>query len=548
MGIPSYFSYIIKNHPSIIAKLLSDKNGLLVSIDHLFMDCNSIIYDAVHTIDFNNVDVETYEESVISFVIDKINYYISEIEPTQTVFIAFDGVVPLAKMEQQKTRRYKSYFMQYHDNYHGNANKSPKWNTINITPGTKFMEKLSERLTGEFSNKDKILLSTSNEAGEGEHKMFEYMRNHGNKNENVMVYGLDADLIMLSIFHYQLFQNIYICREAPQFMLQLMGLPEETDTNTLYTMNISMLSDSIVCDMECGDANLARIYDYVFICFLLGNDFLPHFPSLNIRTHGIQILLDTYRKTLGGKPNCYIVNGDKINWKYFLVFLQELAKNEHVLLVDEINERNMKWGENKYWNHSREYVNLEEELLNMPVMFREKERYISPQYPHWEDRYYETLFNDGSLKPELFIENEKIRRCICYSYLEGLEWVLKYYKCGDVDWSWYYQYNYAPLLFDVYKYAVEYKNCVNTIKDFKIRKKGVIKKEILLMYVSPIETWRELGIYDSVSKKMDKESLKKHFSEIDELQFEWAFCRYFWESKVVYKKIPIEMLEHLNNM
>ena len=132
MGIPSYFSYIIKNHPSIIAKLLSDKNGLLVSIDHLFMDCNSIIYDAVHTIDFNNVDVETYEESVISFVIDKINYYISEIEPTQTVFIAFDGVVPLAKMEQQKTRRYKSYFMQYHDNYHGNANKSPKWNTINI--------------------------------------------------------------------------------------------------------------------------------------------------------------------------------------------------------------------------------------------------------------------------------------------------------------------------------------------------------------------------------------------------------------------------------
>jgi 5'-3' exonuclease len=318
-------------------------------------------------------------------------------------------------------------------------------------------------------------------------------------------------------------------------MLQLMGLPEETDTKSLYTMDISMLSNSIVYDMECGDANLTRIYDYVFICFLLGNDFLPHFPSLNIRTHGIQILLDTYRKTLGNKPNCYIVDDDKINWKYFLMFLQEFA--------------NIKWGVNKNWNHSREYANLEEELLNVPVMFREKELYISPQYPHWENRYYETLFNDGSLKRELLNKNpENIRRCICYNYLEGLEWVLKYYKCGHVDWSWYYQYNYAPLLIDVFKYAVEYKSSMTAVNDLKICKKGVIKNKILLMYVSPIETWCELGIYDFVINKLEKETINKYFSKIDELEFEWAFCRYFWESKVVYKKIPIELLEHLNNI
>ena len=40
----------------------------------------------------------------------------------------------------------------------------------------------------------------------------------------------------------------------------------------------------------CGNANKDCITDYIFLCFLLGNDFMPHFPALNIRTNGISII------------------------------------------------------------------------------------------------------------------------------------------------------------------------------------------------------------------------------------------------------------------
>jgi 5'-3' exoribonuclease 2 len=69
------------------------------------------------------------------------------------------------------------------------------------------------------------------------------------------------------------------------------------------------------------------IDDFVFLCFFVGNDFLPHLPTLNIRDGGIDILLYIYECILAKMPD-YLINAGVINWKSLEIFLGELSKVE----------------------------------------------------------------------------------------------------------------------------------------------------------------------------------------------------------------------------
>ena len=154
MGIPSYFSYIIKNYSNII---LNDKRLLKNNIrfSNLLMDCNSIIYDEFRKLEKNapkvgNIDIKQFEGELINNVIISIGNYIKNIAPSELAFIAFDGVAPFAKMKQQRTRRYKSIITGKIDNII-DCKIQPFWSTSNITPGTEFMNTLSLKVRRSFN-------------------------------------------------------------------------------------------------------------------------------------------------------------------------------------------------------------------------------------------------------------------------------------------------------------------------------------------------------------------------------------------------------------
>lgn len=531
MGIPSYFSYIIKNYANIIRKTPD------IKFHHLMMDCNSIIYDAYRTIEMKHkktpIDISKIEEFIISIVLEKIRHYIEFISPLKSVFITFDGVAPFAKMSQQRTRRYKTDFSKTLDQY---ENTTSMWNTTAITPGTEFMNRLTKSIHDEFLGKElkyntgKIDVSCSDEPGEGEHKLYERIRTNSCASEYVAVYGLDSDLIMLSIFHLQYTQNIHVFREVPEFK-SILPADHKFKVDEKLFLDIALLRDSIFEEM--GSKNKEQsVQDYIFMCFLLGNDFLPHFPSLNIRTNGIHNLMLCYKDIIGKYADRGLIsmNDGSVNWKFVKLLFDELAKNEYRFLLQEYKLRDKMDG--RIWadNTPEDKAQL---LLNTPIIYREKEKYINPRDSGWERRYYKTLFH----------ENEPLKiGDICVNYLEGLEWVFKYYTSGCPDWKWKYKYSYPPLFKDIIQF-IPRDSPRNSLFEF-IRphdNNRPFSPYLQLAYVLP---GSQLTLLPSAMKQHILTNYPEYYPHTYE--FIWAFCRYFWEAHPILPDYSIDILEKLD--
>lgn len=528
MGIPAYFSYLIKNHKNIIYRFNE------TYVDNFYLDCNSIIYDYVNK---NCIleNIQEYENNIIDFTINKIIEYIEIIKPNKYIYITFDGLAPVAKLNQQKNRRYKNYYQNIlFDN-------TKKWNTCAITPGTLFMNKLSDKIYKFFSNYNykncKIFISCSNNPGEGEHKIYKLIRDNSNIhiNSTTYIYGIDADLFMLSLNHIKYCKHIYLYRETPEF---IKSIDSTLLPNYNYTIDINILSIEIYNILNNTKLTSIEniidfnryIQDYIFICFILGNDFLPHFPAINIRNNGIDILINYYKK-LFSKNNKFLTNNNNIEFKNFKSFIQVISKDEYNLLINIYEtrknyENNLKY-KNFYQNISNDNISIKEknDMYNiLPNWNRNIEKFINIYEDNWENRYYYSLFDLNIDKQECDIKK------ICINYIESLEWTFKYYTIGCIDWYHYYKYNYPPLFTDLYN-NIPYFN-TEFIKENNKPKIHILTQ---LSYVLPINSLYLLpdNIHNYILKNYE-DHYKTNYVHI------YAFCKYIWESHIKFPQLDIE--------
>lgn len=574
MGIPSYFSYIIRNHSNIIRNRAQLTAGR-VAFQSLYMDCNSIIYDAVRA---PSQAAPTTDESIVAEVVRKIDQYIAAMAPTNIVCIAFDGVAPFAKMNQQRVRRYKTgYLAKIDADFRSEGKSADKsvcksvcaaWNTSAITPGTAFMDLLSRRVKAAFEGKEakygvkQMRVSTSQEPGEGEHKMFQHMRDHANQRETIAVYGLDSDLIMLSLFHCFACENIFIFREAPEFAKSVLPKDAHIAPNELLFLDGRALAASILKEMGCAGADAresrSRIYDYIFMCFLLGNDFLPHFPALNIRTHGNHTLLDLYQTHIGRFPDRHFISTETsaIQWRWVKLFVGELAKLEHPWLVKELAERDKLAKRMRFSEKTPE--DRQQAFDNIPIIYRGDEKYICPDEKGWEERYYETAFakstsstahgtpaNTAHGTPSSTAHGKMSEPEIRYAsiqYIEGLEWVFRYYTEGCPHWRWKYDAHYPPLLRDLVKY-IPNDNGAAVLDLAAGARSQPFHPSTQLLYVIP--PWNHAQLLPAKARKL-AEHTPDRFVQIHDLRFQWLFCRYFWESHAVLPEIGLAQMEEWN--
>ena len=522
MGIPYYFTYIIKNHNKIIDNLKNLKN-----INQLYIDSNSLIYDSINFDLFENKN--QFEKNIIDNVIIKINEIIKSVKPLDFTYISFDGIPPFAKLNQQKNRRYKN---QYQDLL---FDKKKPWDSASITAGTNFMNNLNKEIKKNFTGSNYIL-SLSDIKGEGEHKIFQYIRNNNDSNKNILIYGMDADLIMLSLNHLKYCNNIFLFRETPDF---INTINNSYNINEKYYMKIYDLSLEIYKIMIKNNSNefinnnnicnytnfYNKISDYIFMCFMLGNDFIPHFPALNIRINGLTILLEIYKETFSNNEFLTNIESVNINWKNFKKFIYNIAKNEEFYIKTNYDILNKK----KYFKNNT----LEEKLFkytSTPQWEKNYEHFINPYEKHWEFRYYFCIFDKNIDDDDLFVPN------MCNEYLKILLWTFNYY-CNDcINWIYFYNYSYPPLLMDLYKNIPYFESEIVLENNNE-----EIEPIITLSYVLPKNS---LDLLPNKIKKYLLTNFEKHYSYDHEIIY--PFCKYIWEGHV--KFTEIELNEFINNI
>lgn len=375
MGIKHFFPWFSRKHNKWVSK---DKPE---HIDTLSIDLNGIFHPVAQRVfqygDFAPLqsmlrpnrklterDITLRTERCFKEICDKIDWIVNLLSPKKRIILCIDGVAPFAKQKQQRERRFRY------------AAFGKAFDSCAISTGTVFMDKLDEYLH-DFIHRCKkthwqhleIVYSSGKITGEGEHKCIRLMQQLCSSDEITMIYGMDCDLIMLCLASF--IPNLYICRPQPR------------------NHSIHDFVNIRGCSEDIRATNGMTISDYLVICFLVGNDFLPKNPS-NI---SLDNALNQYEEPLTQRIEDEETKA--VRWilkpKEILCFFARLAKNT------KINT-----DKNAFYSKKLEFDSK------------------SKKFKKW-----------------------------CIDYLDGFQWVLQYYMEGTEDWQWGFQYNYAPFLDDI---------------------------------------------------------------------------------------------------
>lgn len=478
MGIPVYFKTLINEYQNDI--LITEK---IKDIDCLFFDLNCLIHPCCRK--------ETNEDRMIKKILDGITQLIEYSNVQRLVYIAIDGVAPKGKMKQQKMRRYKSIL------------ENKEWDTNAISPGTYFMNKLNLALNNYKYQDLTIIIDNSNNKGEGEHKILHYIKNNNIKKS--IIYGLDADLIMLSLVSQK--NQLFLLRERTEYNI------EQTNSEYIY-LNIDQLKQKIYNLFNLKKQSV--IDDYIFLCFFLGNDFINHIPSINLRYNGYNLLIDTY-KELQKEYSGYFYLIDRslpnlISFTFLKEYLTKLTKKEKYAIKNIIEKRKYQFFkiENNYHN---EYIKFNQFIKNKDLSIQNINDFLKDKNETYEEMiqnlpiFYVDKDEDNFNKVYSVKESEQLSD----DFFKSLVWTTHYYFNECIDWRWCTRYNKVPLVKELLRYLSK-----NEIVIQKNYESFTIEEQ--LNYILP---YQSNSIHSYEMSKKDYE-----------LRLDVSFKRYLWECEI----------------
>jgi 5'-3' exonuclease len=393
------------------------------------------------------------------------------------VYIAIDGPAPRGKMIQQRHRRYRKImekeYLKNLKQLNGIFEEEP-WDTSNITPGTKFMLKLSNALKnaakeGLFSSHAKIdvILSDGSVPGEGEHKFMSYIKNlEVDDGGKVCIFSNDGDLLVLC--------NRFVGEKE----ILLLTEPNQTSRvvqefyqgeEFMYIL-FKEFQNGLIDELELQSYDKTRVInDYIFITFFGGNDFVKHFPFTMMKEGNTFNLLIKIYKMLLEIHGSYLISFNKdskkphINTAFFKDFIAELAKREEISMInkqkrynnstpDKMNENltksnekdaiwkepYLKWQNNYYYKEDHPEYEIHKDVFKK-INYEDEKK-------DWKPRYYQHFFDLDTTNSYQFQQEKAI---VSLQYIKSLVYTLHYYLDEIPSWTWFYPYRMAPFPSDV---------------------------------------------------------------------------------------------------
>lgn len=538
MGIPTMYRWLVEHHPDVVTKYFMgnqtftselgdsdvEETAPAQPVDYCFVDWNCGIHPASR---------KTTPDKIYQAVNNYLGHLVKTVNPRKLLFIAVDGVAPRAKQVQQRQRRYQSKHLTSYTNSlkreYGIELPTTQVDYNMISPGTSFMELLTvhtkayieRQMDGPWKHLT-VIFSDASVPGEGEHKIMEYIRNLPSSDKSSMVvYGMDADLIMLCLTNFR--PKMALVREKIHFgrskkddhvgdseakfcylsidrlrevlltvlsptttltMLENWKIFSNRTTEKLYKQYSAIKQKQLVKMKKRVFGNNAEnmIQDYIFVCYLLGNDFIHRFPSLSIKDGGLEQVLIAYKLTQMEHLS-YLTDIEKGFDMEFLIRFTELLHQMEAPQLRYIEYRKVKRVEG--FKQRRSYKNgtaYERKVMEFECIEQRTSDCINLGSKGWKERYYKYFF--GFTKTNKNRYHREINR-VCYRYLEGLIWVWNYYTRGCNNWGWHQTDSAAPTIGDFFSYLKSLRSIDVKMPSIDVVVKPMKPLEQLLMILPP---------------------------------------------------------------
>lgn len=364
MGIPYYFASLLKTHAGLVENI---KRNMPLDVDVLGVDFNCLIHRYLN------------ETDPVKSTLDAFDHILQTVCKAKQVYIALDGLVPYAKIVNQRYRRMKT------------PESTEGFDRNQISPDTPFMRDLESAIRQRFPYAH---LSPTQEPGEGEHKMIlEIGKLDPDQRKSVCIYGLDADLILISLNHHTLSypHQFHLLRESAEFNDPKLASAE------FAKLSVWKLLTQLPMPID-------QYMALSVLCF--GNDFMPSLGIFSLREDGYNRALQAYQDS--GRPNLLTVEGRK-------TFLNHVAEWE----LERLRER----------------VHLRR---------RPDEKALFARDNSLVSRKFSLHFLDGVQDMSKVVD----------AYWKTFHWTLHYFvNATPLNWSWVYPYPEAPLITDIVKYT-----------------------------------------------------------------------------------------------